>query len=280
MVISTSSDQARSSPMYKLFQWQDSKPMVAVVGCGGTGAFVAEGLCRFLSDATRIVLIDHDRVEERNLGRQNFYRRELGQFKSEALARRLSDNSHRPIGYSTLPVSTFALYPDIIVGCVDNGRARQDIADMIVAKHQGQDFFAGWWIDAGNGENYGQVLIGNRPLDCIDHQAFDEDMERCFSLPLPTIQRPDLLLELPPVPNCAEAVAQDGQSPTINQCMAAVTLEAIRRTLAGDCSWMQLYIDMNDGRVTPTLATPETVAKIANMHANELVSNQEKKERR
>ena len=265
--------------MYKLFRWQgrDTKAMVAVVGCGGTGAFVAEGLCRFLPDSMRIVLVDHDHVEERNLGRQNFYRAELGRFKSEALARRLSDNFHRPIGYSTLPVSVLTFYPDIIVGCVDNGRARQDIADMIVAKHRDQDFYAGWWIDAGNGQNYGQVLIGNRPLDYLDYQAFETDTEQCRSLPLPTSQRPDLLLELPPMPNCAEAVAQDEQSPTINQCMAAIALEAVRRTLAGTCSWMQLHVDMNDGRVTPTLATPEAVAKIANMPVNELIHSEEER---
>jgi len=254
--------------------------MVAVVGCGGTGAFVAEGLCRFLPDSMRIVLVDHDRIEERNLGRQNFYRTELGRFKSEALARRLSDNFHRPIGYSTLPVSVLTFYPDIIVGCVDNGRARQDIADMIAAKHRDQDFYAGWWIDAGNGHNFGQILVGNRPLDYLDYQAFETDTERCLSLPLPTIQRPDLLLEVPPAPNCAQAVAQDEQSPTINQCLAAITLEVIRRTLAGSCSWMQLHVDMNDGRVTPTFATPEAVAKIANIPANELEHSEEKNGRR
>jgi len=263
--------------MYRLFQWQDSKGTVAVVGCGGTGAFVAEGLCRFLPDGARIVLIDHDRVEERNLGRQNFYRGEVGRFKSEALARRLSDNFHRPIGYSTFPISMFELYPDIIVGCVDNGRARQDIADMIIAKHRDQDFYAGWWIDAGNGQNYGQVLIGNRPLDCMDDQAFNVDTEQCLSLPLPTIQRPDLLLELPPMPNCAEAVAQDEQSPTINQCMAAIALEAVRRTLAGTCPWMQLHVDMNDGRVAPIFATPEAVAKIAYIPVNELRHTEEQR---
>ena len=37
-------------------------PWITVVGCGGTGGFVAEGLCRLFQgrDAT-IVLVDHDR---------------------------------------------------------------------------------------------------------------------------------------------------------------------------------------------------------------------------
>ena len=50
-----------------------------MVGCSGTGGFVAEGLCRLFQgrDAT-IVLVDHDRVEPHNLIRQNFYAADVG----------------------------------------------------------------------------------------------------------------------------------------------------------------------------------------------------------
>ena len=45
-----------------------------MVGTGGTGGFVAEGLCRlFQGREATIVLVDHDRVEPHNLLRQNFY---------------------------------------------------------------------------------------------------------------------------------------------------------------------------------------------------------------
>ena len=63
-----------------------------MVGCGGTGGFVAEGLCRLFQgrDAT-IVLVDHDRVEPHNLLQPEFLSRMMsGQFKSQALADRLS----------------------------------------------------------------------------------------------------------------------------------------------------------------------------------------------
>ena len=50
-------------------------PWITVVGCGGTGGFVAEGLCRlFQGRKATIVLVDHDRVEPHNLLRQNFLR--------------------------------------------------------------------------------------------------------------------------------------------------------------------------------------------------------------
>ena len=68
-------------------------PWITVVGCGGTGGFVAEGLCRlFQGREANIVLVDHDRVEPHNLLRQNFHAGDVGRFKSEALADRLAQS--------------------------------------------------------------------------------------------------------------------------------------------------------------------------------------------
>ena len=76
-------------------------PWITVVGCGGTGGFVAEGLCRlFQGRQATIVLVDHDRVEPHNLLRQNFYAEDVGRFKSQALADRLARAYRRPVGYS------------------------------------------------------------------------------------------------------------------------------------------------------------------------------------
>ena len=48
-------------------------PRITVIGCGGTGGFVAEALCRlYTGRQAEIVLVDHDRVEPHNLLRQNF----------------------------------------------------------------------------------------------------------------------------------------------------------------------------------------------------------------
>ena len=79
-------------------------PWITVVGCGGTGGFVAEGLCRlFQGRKATIVLVDHDRVEPHNLLRQNFYAEDVGRFKSQALADRLARAYRRPVGYSVYP---------------------------------------------------------------------------------------------------------------------------------------------------------------------------------
>ncbi|MDD5702431.1 MAG: ThiF family adenylyltransferase [Dehalococcoidales bacterium] len=228
---------------------------VMIVGCGGTGGFVAEGLCRLLPVNVPLVLVDPDHVEERNLRRQNFFLEDLGELKSEALAHRLSRKYHRAIAYSILPVSLTPLgFNSLVIGCVDNGPARRDIASRFTATYGNAP---AWWVDAGNGENFGQILIGNR-IGTAQYRT-SEKGDRFYSLPLPTQQRPDLLRQQPAVSSCADI---EEQGPTINQSMAALVIEVVRRLIAGTCPWIQLYLDLELGTLQPVLVTPETVEEI------------------
>ncbi len=223
---------------------------VLVVGCGGTGGYAAEGLCRLLPARASLVLVDPDRVEEGNLIRQNFFQDEVGEMKSEALAHRLARRYRRSVAYSTLPIGMFGpINPGIVLGCVDNGIARRDIA-RVFEKYSGS-----WWLDSGNGDNYGQILIGN-----AKEAYFNEDKGICIALPLPIIQRPELLSQPPaPLPGCAEL---SEQGPTINQVMAALLMETVRRIIEGTCPWMQLLLDMQTGELHPVMVTPEVAVKI------------------
>ena len=109
------------------------------------------------------------------------------------------------------------------------------------------------------------MLIGNvADRDFGDEQAFAG--ETCHLLPAPTVQRPDLLTAVsttPPDVDCAAALDLTDQDPTINQMMASLVLQVVRRMAAGTCPFMGLYLDMEQGTVTPTYATPETVARVA-----------------
>lgn len=233
---------------------------VTVVGCGGTGSFVADGLARLLPPNKHLTLIDMDTVEDRNLTRQCFTAADIGQLKSEALAKRLAERYRRPIKYSAMPVGSAELPPGLIVGCLDNGPARQAIADSI---KDGQ-----WWIDAGNGRSYGQVLIGNSKIEklCPSFAA-----SLCARLPLPSIQQPGILTQVPEQRSCTEAVANDEQSPTINQAMAVLVLEVVRRIMEGNCPWAQLYLDLEAGTLVPTLATPELVSRLTGLKLKKLM---------
>ncbi len=234
---------------------------VTVVGCGGTGGFVADGLTRMLPRDKGLVLIDMDTVEERNLNRQSFTAADVGLFKSEALAKRLAGKYQRPVQYSVLPVGAGDLPRGIIVGCLDNGPGRQMITDYL---KDGQ-----WYIDSGNGRNFGQVLIGNSKIEKL-RPSFLADL--CFRLPLPTIQQPALLAQVPRQRSCTEAVTADEQSPTINQVMGALVLEVVRRFIEGTCPWMQLLLDLDAGTLTPTMATPEVVSRLTGIRPSRLIA--------
>jgi PRTRC genetic system ThiF family protein len=253
---------------------------ILVVGCGGTGGFVSEGLCRLLAKSDiPIILIDHDRVEPHNLVRQHFFEGDVGKFKSQAMAERLARQFGRRIGYSVYPYAHDLIdkeYGDnmvshmsqgIIIGCVDNVEARRTIAEHFD--------YSNWWIDAGNGYSSGQVLIGNsRNLEYLE-RAFNEETHEVVRLPLPTLQLPSLLVP-PTVPvtpprDCAQAVADEEQSPVINQAMATLVLEFLYRLLNRKLTWMGAYIDLEAGTLQTVPAEPQTVARMCGVKVDTLM---------
>lgn len=238
------------------------RPTVSVIGCGGTGGFVAEGLCRLLPTTTRVLLVDMDQVEERNLYRSNFTSADLGKFKSEVLARHLAQKYDRAIAYSTLPVGMLELPRGLVIGCVDNGLARKQIGDKLPERS--------WWIDSGNGQNYGQVLIGNHPGKGYNFYFFERDI--CYWLPVPTLQQPQLLAHERRHRSCDEAVAADEQGPTINEAMAVLVLEVVRQIIQRTCTWMQLYLDLDAGTMHSVMATPDAVATILKVSVRRLTA--------
>src|SRR5215210_4253538 len=60
---------------------------VTVCGAGALGANIAESLVR--TGFGRLKVIDRDRVEERNLSTQPYYRSDVGAFKAKILANML-----------------------------------------------------------------------------------------------------------------------------------------------------------------------------------------------
>ena len=153
----------------------------------------------------------------------------------------------------------------LLIGCADNAAARRAMAESLPGDPRR------WLIDAGNDTNWGQVLIGNvADRDFGDEQAFVD--QTCYLLPAPTVQRPDLLTAVstrPPDVDCAAALDLTDQDPTINQMMASLALQVVRRMVAGTCPFMGLYLDMEQGTVTPTYATPEAVQRVVRSDALE-----------
>jgi len=244
---------------------------VLVVGCGGTGGFVAEGLCRILPEDFRIVLQDHDRVEDRNLIRQNFFASDLGKFKSQALAERLSNNYRRAVGYKVFPFglhySNMYAVPSIIIGCVDNSEARR----LISLEPMGLM----WWIDAGNGYHSGQVLVGNMNKNGMVG-SFLPNSGIARGLPLPSVQLPGILAPVAaPLPDCATAVQQEEQSKIINQMMATLVLQTVDSLIHNRLTWMAQYVDLENGTLTTVRIEPKTIARLLGVRVDTLINDSE-----
>jgi PRTRC genetic system ThiF family protein len=230
-----------------------------LVGCGGTGSFLALHLARLAYHARQrnngpspsLVFIDPDVVESKNLGRQNFCPAEIGRNKARTLARRynlafgLDIRAHATPFHSRIVRGNIYQTFRLVIGAVDNAAARQAIQDYVTSNRQT------WWLDCGNHEHAGQVVIGNQ--ENLDAPNIDP-LGLCAGLPLPTHHHPDLL-EPDPAPDrdahtesCADLALRDAQSLMINQAIAAYAAQYVYRlVLTQDLDTYATYIDLETG---------------------------------
>jgi len=239
---------------------------VIVAGIGGTGSFIADGLCRLVPEKCQIMLVDPDVIEEKNLRRQDFHREDVGRFKAEAVAHRLARKYRRAIDYSCVEFnaishvgenrySGYSKTGPLIIGCVDNWLARQAIA---LANHT-------WWLDAGNGEQTGQILFG---LMRDKGELKGECSYDAVPFPAPSLQLPALLAPAPPEETDCEDV--EDQAPLINRLMATIALEFVNRILHQRATWLGMYLDLERGVLNPVPATLENIAKITGLTKRQL----------
>lgn len=137
---------------------------IAVVGCSGTGSIVIEQLARL--GVKRLVLIDPDIVEEKNLNRiVGATRADIGQPKAEVLA-----NAVRKMGLSTSVTSVVQnLFSeravlavagcDIALGCMDSAEGRH-LLNRLCAFYSLPYFDVGVRLEA-DGEGGIQAICGS-----------------------------------------------------------------------------------------------------------------------
>ena len=60
---------------------------IYVIGAGGVGSWLTPAMCMLCGDPSNVVVIDGDKLEEKNLNRQLYSSKEIGEYKAGALAR-------------------------------------------------------------------------------------------------------------------------------------------------------------------------------------------------
>lgn len=251
---------------------------VLIVGCGGTGAYVAGHLARLISVLKHncsnwydvrlhLVLADGDKVEQKNLERQHFIQRDLNANKAEVLASRYSAAFGLEITAvpyyleNTSAINMLDLQPLLLIGCVDNNASRRVMAEWMLL-HAHRDTF---WIDAGNDENSGQVVCGFLPSDFYRISRSDPRGGAVFSLPFATEVYPSLLdndkfnSEL----SCAELAQSAPQNMMANITAAALVLNFAQKILRGEPLRSHGAVFSLDNSFKTLLNTPDNLAKVA-----------------
>jgi PRTRC genetic system ThiF family protein len=243
-------------PYRVLVKWQERKEIIiSLVGVGGTGSALAIDLARLCYHAqqmgrdVQLQLIDGDRVEASNVGRQQFSEWEIGCNKAEAMGKRLSMwlgidvmGTAEYLKASNLPLWKEGQYHSpnrLIVGAVDNYRARRAIANAM-------DKLGTWWVDAGNDDASGQVLIGN--CRAGRHVEVDNHFGLVSGLPLPSLQMP-ALLDKPAIRkrqmDCATGMATGEQGLFVNRLMATWAARAVEDlVLRQEINYMAVYASL------------------------------------
>lgn len=113
-----------------------SSAVVAVCGLGGLGSHVAAALAR--AGVGSLILVDFDRVELTNLHRQQYQVRQIGRYKTEALAENLREIAPfaalRPVNARITRENAAALLAeaDVICEAFDDPEAKAMLVDTVL----------------------------------------------------------------------------------------------------------------------------------------------------
>lgn len=213
---------------------------IVLAGCGGTGSALAPIIGRTLyhmqanrmAIPKRFVIVDPDIVEMKNVGRQGFTVADLGQYKAETWARRISVAYGLQVEFYNEPfdkrrhIVNSGYHDTILLGAVDNYRARQALADV---NHNTI------WIDSGNHKASGQVVIGNTTdVDLLERASNHREKDKRKYIPNAAMVFPELLepaeedeAEL----SCAELLQLNQQHLLVNQQMAMIAGQYLYKLL-------------------------------------------------
>ena len=242
------------------------KTHLFLIGCGGTGSWLAPHMVRIakllteLQEEVSITFWDYDTVEAKNIYRQNFCSAEAGMNKAAALAHRYGLAWGIPINvveepfvgkHGALSASLGNFYRwdrnVIFMTCVDNNAARREVAKVCKS-------YPSWWMDTGNLKTSGQVSVGR--------ELFEKESSP-LRLPSVTTWTPPPSLQFPNIMrktkedvqnvdytnmSCAELALVDEQGMSINHTIASAAASLLAKMLVTrDLRYHCAYVGLEAG---------------------------------
>lgn len=193
---------------------------VTLIGVGGTGSHLLQGLADIHQAMVQlggrglfVTAWDMDHVEPHNIGRQAFDWTDLYANKAERLIARLNRAYGLDWKASSKPFkidwkNTPGYISNIVITAVDSGAFRNKFHTWFrsglgvqavrgVTDQQHRDFGATrYWLDTGNGKDFGQVVLGAESLkDAVEVcGTFDERMDEETCSTAESLGRQDLFI--------------------------------------------------------------------------------------
>lgn len=224
---------------------------VLLVGCGGNGAQMAMGLASLdaalraiSSRSLHVTVVDDDTVSEANLGRQPFYRCDLGASKARTLVERINiahGLEWRAV-HGRAPDAVSLRGIDVLITCVDTAAARRAIGATIVEGEPAPRY----WLDLGNRATDGQFIIG------CPQPSFGKRADRPPTVLEYFPELADAGVAEDDAPSCSVAEALDRQSLFINRVVASHALALLFDLLGrGSIGHAGAFINLASGQAVP-----------------------------
>jgi PRTRC genetic system ThiF family protein len=237
----------------------DHPVKVLVIGAGGTGSQVAQGLAPLHMALTatghpglEVLLMDPAVVREANIGRQPYYPADVGHPKAAVLATRINAQ-YASVGFQMAAVvsddiarvaaSAFTRH-NVLIGCVDTKAARAKIAACV---NRTADCV---WIDCGNRADDGQVVMGTGPV-----------REMPYKVPHVADLYPEIVDTSTPednTPSCSMVEALEKQSLYVNRETAIHALDLLARWLREGLTHHARIFNLASGRMN-SIPLDETI---------------------
>lgn len=224
---------------------------IVLVGCGGNGAQMLMGLASLdtalraiSSRSLHVTVVDDDVVSEANLGRQPFYRCDLGSSKAHTLTERinLAHGLNWRAVHGRAPGAVEVAKADVLITCVDTASARRALG----AELTNEATMPAYWMDLGNRASDGQFIIGcPRRENGQAHRRLPTVLE--YFPEIADESRPD-----DNAPSCSVAEALERQSLFVNRVLASHALALLFDLLGrGSIGHVGAFINLASGQCVP-----------------------------
>lgn len=213
---------------------------IIIIGAGGTGSWLSSYLSKLQDRLHSVTLVDGDVVEPKNLSRQNFMRMDIGKNKADVVARAASRMITDEVAFVYSAIPEFITTPEelggvvkrvandgaipIIAGAVDNNASRKIVHDFVTTYDKEVV-----WVDGGNSERRGQVIVmpKNEKGEVLDGFYSPFELHDEFNVIDGDERRPDQI-------SCAEQSESAPQNIAANVLSATTMFMLINKIVAGE----------------------------------------------